>query len=228
MLAKKHLAEKHPITISAAPSPAQRGKIISRHPSSSNTGERVLIFRCLPEQGLFFPVFTWHGISQRKWVALLGLCQLSYTIQMRFTLWSNQSGGWGGRGVCKGNIFLYKTTFLNKWVDYPRQSHPRSWRQYIHSVVPLPLPYQATGDYCSVAMATLTNWQPDPSLHSLGETLWDALGKTYRGDLHPRSHFFLTLVLTYWPRERENHLCKLSEEKPKQRQGTMSGEWALI
>lgn len=122
VLAEKHLAEKYPIAVSTAYSPAQREKIILLCLStSSNTGEHVLIFRCLPEQGFFFPLFTWHGISQRKRVAFLGLCQLSYTIQTRFTdavelrEWSNQSwgfgGGWGGGGGVE--YLLYKTVFFS-------------------------------------------------------------------------------------------------------------------
>lgn len=232
VLAEKRLAEKYPIAVSTAYSPAQREKIILLCLStSSNTGEHVLMFRCLPEQGFFFPVFTWHGISQRKQVALLGLCQLSYTIQTRFTdavelhEWSNQSWGWGGGG---STFCINQSFFLKKWVDYPGQRNPERRRQYIYLVLPLPIPYRATGDHCSVTVATvmklaarriITQPSRDPC-----EMLWERL----TGDLHLRSHFFFNLALPCEPRGRENCLCELSKEKPMRRQGMMSSEGALI
>lgn len=79
----------------------------------------------------YFPVFTWHGVSQRKREALLGLCQLFYAIQTRFTdavelqEWSNQSGGWGW---CEGSTFCIKLPLKNKWVEYSGHRNPQRRR----------------------------------------------------------------------------------------------------
>lgn len=184
------------------------------------------MFRCLPEQGFFFPVFAWHGIFQRKQMARSGLCQLSYTIQTRFTdavelrEWSNQSRVWGVR---QGHAFCINQPFFKEMGGLPR-SEASSEEEAIHTLgccshtkppgTTAPLPWQ---QWRAGSQSHHHTVSPSPC-----GMLWERTG----GDLHPRSHFFFTLALPCKPGEREN---RVSSPKRKLRRGrarwVLRGSW---
>lgn len=155
------------------------------------------MLRCLPEQGCCFPVFTWHGISQRKQRAPSGLCQLHYTVQMRLTGTIELREGSNTKCVCGEEMLCVTEPVLGAGSCLCQRTPQRRGQCMLSVLLPL-LPgrrrpllrYHSNSDEVA-AGAIIT---PSPQYPA----------RCTEGALHPRPHFLLSLASTCKPSERAN------------------------
>lgn len=178
------------------------------------------MLRCLPEQGSFFPFHMTQGFPGEV-MAPWGCCQLCYTMQTR---WGSVRGAAKGARVGRKHS-MSRTAFLaNGWLTLVGGlggggggGNASIWGSRCCSA--------PARDHCCVAMAVVTNWQPEPaspvSPSPCAMMLWE---RRAEGALHPGPHLLFTSPSPCRAEERENCLCRLPKEKPVWRQGPRSGE----
>lgn len=138
--------------------------------------------------------------------------------------WGSVRGA--AKGACVGRKHsLSETAFLeNGWLTPVRGlgggGRGRGGNASIWGCRPAP-----RGDHCCVAMAVVTNWQPEPaspiSPSPCAMMLWEGRAE---GASHPGPQLLFTSPSPCRAKERENCLCRLPGEKPVRRQGPRSGE----
>lgn len=197
-------------------------RIMAPCPScSSGTGGHALMLRGFPEQGsssLLCMSQGFPGAVRAPW----GCCQRCHTInEMGLREGSSQRCACGQEALAVWNSLPWA------WVAYPSQrpGRRRRMRRCNASIWGCRCCPAPKGDHCCVAMAVVTNWQPEPASPVSPSPCAMMLREgRAEGASHPSPQLLFTSPSPCRAKERENCLCRLSGEKPVRRQGPRSGE----